>query len=122
MVLKRLKFCSRKITHGQVAQSVEQWTENPRVGSSILSLATTNEEKEKKELLQKAPEAHHTGKLDVADDIYIMILENDKLDFDANHLHGAVLSQNKKYAEAIKFFAVAYENSKPTCELLNNDA
>ena len=78
--------------------------------------------KEKKELLQKALEAHHTGKLDVADDIYIMILENDKLDFDANHLHGAVLSQNKKYAEAIKFFAVAYENSKPTCELLNNYA
>ena len=26
--------------HGQVAQSVEQGTENPRVGSSILSLAT----------------------------------------------------------------------------------
>ena len=26
---------------GQVAQSVEQWTENPRVGSSILPLATT---------------------------------------------------------------------------------
>ena len=25
---------------GQVAQLVEQWTENPRVGSSILSLAT----------------------------------------------------------------------------------
>ena len=76
----------------------------------------------KKELLQKALDAHHSGKLDVADEIYIMILENDKLDFDANHLHGAVLSQNKKYAEAIKFFAVAYENSKPTCELLNNYA
>ena len=28
------------IPHGQVAQSVEQGTENPRVGSSILSLAT----------------------------------------------------------------------------------
>ena len=27
-------------TLGQVAQSVEQWTENPRVGSSILPLAT----------------------------------------------------------------------------------
>ena len=26
--------------YGQVAQLVEQWTENPRVGSSILSLAT----------------------------------------------------------------------------------
>ena len=77
---------------------------------------------EKKELLQKALDAHHSGKLDVADEIYIMILECDKLDFDANHLHGAVLSQNKKYAEAIKFFAVAYEHSKPTCELLNNYA
>ena len=27
---------------GQVAQLVEQWTENPRVGSSILPLATTS--------------------------------------------------------------------------------
>jgi hypothetical protein len=26
---------------GQIAQSVEQWTENPRVGSSNLPLATT---------------------------------------------------------------------------------
>ena len=26
--------------YGQIAQSVEQWTENPRVDSSILSLAT----------------------------------------------------------------------------------
>ncbi len=60
---------------------------------------------EKKELLQKALDAHHSGKLDVADEIYIMILENDKLDFDANHLHGAVLSQkNKKYAESNKIF------------------
>ena len=29
-------------THGQVAQLVEQSTENPRVGSSILSLATSS--------------------------------------------------------------------------------
>ena len=28
------------VTYGQIAQSVEQGTENPRVGSSILSLAT----------------------------------------------------------------------------------
>ncbi len=35
-------FLSPVLIHyfGQVAQSVEQWTENPRVGSSILSLAT----------------------------------------------------------------------------------
>ena len=30
----------RAVPDGQVAQSVEQGTENPRVGSSILSLAT----------------------------------------------------------------------------------
>ncbi len=30
-----------KYPRGQIAQSVEQWTENPRVGSSILPLATT---------------------------------------------------------------------------------
>ena len=77
---------------------------------------------EKKELLQKALHAHHSGNLDVADEIYMMIIEDDELDFDANHLHGAVLSQNKKYAEAIKYFSVAYENSKPSCELLNNYA
>jgi hypothetical protein len=27
--------------HGEIAQLVEQWTENPRVTSSILVLATT---------------------------------------------------------------------------------
>ena len=31
---------SRHRTHAQIAQSVEQGIENPRVGSSILSLAT----------------------------------------------------------------------------------
>ena len=33
-------FIDHRYTCGQVAQSVEQGTENPRVGSSILSLAT----------------------------------------------------------------------------------
>ena len=36
-------FVPGEIELGQVAQSVEQWTENPRVGSSILSLATRYE-------------------------------------------------------------------------------
>jgi hypothetical protein len=31
---------ARKYSEGQVAQSVEQWTENPRVGGSIPPLAT----------------------------------------------------------------------------------
>jgi hypothetical protein len=33
------RFC-REVLYGQVAQSVEQRIENPRVGSSILPLAT----------------------------------------------------------------------------------
>jgi hypothetical protein len=32
---------SLKYKNGQVAQLVEQWTENPRVGGSIPSLTTT---------------------------------------------------------------------------------
>lgn len=35
----RLKLGFRVFESGQIAQSVEQGTENPRVGSSILSLA-----------------------------------------------------------------------------------
>ena len=38
-----LKISSSDLLRGQVAQSVEQWTENPRVGSSILPLATTHQ-------------------------------------------------------------------------------
>jgi hypothetical protein len=39
-----LKFGThvRRIQRAEVAQSVEQRTENPRVGSSILSLGTMN--------------------------------------------------------------------------------
>lgn len=36
----RVYLGTKDTTHGEVAQSVEQWTENPRVLSSILSLAT----------------------------------------------------------------------------------
>ena len=50
------------------------------------------------------------------------ILEIDKNDFDANHLHATVLSQKERYSESIKFFATAYDSSNPTCELLNNYA
>tara|TARA_Y100000022_G_scaffold195934_1_gene202230 strand:- start:5383 stop:6912 length:1530 start_codon:yes stop_codon:yes gene_type:complete len=77
---------------------------------------------DKKKLLQKALEYHHSGKLNLADDIYQKILSVDQNDFDANHLHATILSQNQKYSEAIKFFSTAYENQNPTCELLNNYA
>tara|TARA_Y100001958_G_scaffold102574_1_gene71341 strand:- start:2999 stop:4528 length:1530 start_codon:yes stop_codon:yes gene_type:complete len=77
---------------------------------------------EKKKLLQKALDYHHNGRLNLADDIYKEILSVDQSDFDANHLHATILSQNHEYAKAIKFFAQAYEHQTPTCELLNNYA
>ena len=76
----------------------------------------------KKQLLKKALQYHHIGDLSSADDIYLEILKNDKNDFDANHLHATILSQNKKYAESINFFSIAYEHQTLTCELLNNYA
>ena len=79
-------------------------------------------QEKKKQLLKKALEYHHSGDLNSADDIYLEILKNDKNDFDANHLHATILSQNKKYAQSINFFSIAYERQTPTCELLNNYA
>ena len=38
---KRRAFLYKVFRHAEVAQLVEQGTENPRVGSSILSLGTT---------------------------------------------------------------------------------
>ena len=76
----------------------------------------------KKELLKKALGQHHAGNLDSADKIYLKILESDPQDFDANHLHGTVLSQKRQFAQAINFFSIAYESSVVTCELLNNYA
>tara|TARA_Y100000996_G_scaffold409661_1_gene390694 strand:+ start:593 stop:2149 length:1557 start_codon:yes stop_codon:yes gene_type:complete len=53
------------------------------------------------QLLHNALSLHHQGDLDNADKIYIQILEMDKDNFMANHLHGCVLSQNKNYEDAI---------------------
>ncbi len=76
----------------------------------------------KKELLKLALNEHRAGNLDSADRIYLDILKKDSVDFDANHLHGLVLSQQGKFAESITFFAVAYQAPLVTCELLNNYA
>ena len=40
------RFNTPAQTHGQIAQSVEQWTENPRVPSSNLGLATPHSHKQ----------------------------------------------------------------------------
>ena len=60
-------------------------------------------------LLNTALQLHHNGKLNEADEIYQLILKSDKNNFDANHLHGLVLSQNKKYEDSLIFFKKALE-------------
>ncbi|MBS83457.1 MAG: hypothetical protein CMD65_04900 [Gammaproteobacteria bacterium] len=58
-------------------------------------------------LLNTALQLHHRGKLDEADKIYQLILKSDQNNFDANHLHGLILSQNKKYKDSLKYFEKA---------------
>lgn len=47
---KAKKVLILKFFFGQVAQMVEQWTENPRVGGSIPSLTT---ERQRKSMMRK---------------------------------------------------------------------
>lgn len=42
MLTTWMKYSLIAAFHGQVAQLVEQWIENPRVGGSIPPLATTH--------------------------------------------------------------------------------
>jgi tetratricopeptide (TPR) repeat protein len=80
-----------------------------------------NNESIKNQLL-KALKAHQMGNIDAADQVYIEILKIDESNFDANHLHGLVLSQKRKYSESIEYYEKAYSVSKENVELLNNYA
>ncbi len=73
-------------------------------------------------MLAKALEMHRLGQLSEADKIYLEILKHDSDNYDANHLHGLILSQNKEYAKAVTYFSNAHNSGHPTCELLNNHA
>ena len=123
MVLMHLRGLSQKKNNieAQVAQSVEQRTENPRVGSSILSLGikymnqiTTHE------LLNRALALHHQRKFKEADAIYLMVIENDDNNFQANHLHGCILSQELKHDQAIPYFLKAINVNPNNYEVNNN--
>tara|TARA_Y200000002_G_scaffold353892_1_gene333727 strand:- start:628 stop:2160 length:1533 start_codon:yes stop_codon:yes gene_type:complete len=80
-----------------------------------------NNESIKNQLL-RALKIHQTGNIDAADQVYIEILQIDDSNFDANHLHGLVLSQKGKYSESLKYYEKAYSVSKENVELLNNYA
>ena len=76
----------------------------------------------KKNQLLRALKMHQMGNIDAADEIYTEVLQNDELNFDANHLHGLVLSQKKEYSSSIKYYEKAYLINKKNIELLNNYA
>ena len=75
-----------------------------------------------KNQLLRALKMHQKGNIDAADQIYVEVLQNDESNFDANHLHGLVLSQKKKYFESIKYYEKSYSINKKNIELLNNYA
>ena len=115
-------LCQKKNNiEAQVAQSVEQRTENPRVGSSILSLGIKymNQVNTNK-LLNKALALHHQRKFEEADTIYLMVIENDNNNFQANHLHGCILSQKLKHDQAIPYFLKAISTNPNNYEVNNN--
>jgi tetratricopeptide (TPR) repeat protein len=72
------------------------------------------------ELLNKALALHHQGKLDDADTIYQMIIDNDNNNFQANHLHGCILSQKLQFNKAITFLEKAITIEPNNYEANNN--
>ena len=61
------------------------------------------------ELLNKALALHHQGKLDDADKIYQLVINSDENNFQANHLHGCILSQQLHFDEAINLYPDSFE-------------
>ena len=76
--------------------------------------------KDKNIILNEALKYHHEGKLAEADNLYLKVLSLDKNDFNANHLHGCILSQRNDYEDAIKFITRAVEIIPSNYEANNN--
>jgi len=72
------------------------------------------------QLLNKALTLHHQGKLDDADIIYLEIIKCDKDNFQANHLHGCILSQKTQFSDAIIFLEKAINIDPDNYEANNN--
>ena len=72
------------------------------------------------QLLDEALTLHHEGKLERADSIYKKILKTDEKNFQANHLHGCVLSQNSNFDEAIIFLIKSVKINPDNYEANNN--
>jgi len=70
--------------------------------------------------IKDALEYHHNGEFKKADLIYLEVLSNNPENFEANHLHGCILSKNKKYDDALIYFKKAHKIDSENYELNNN--
>ena len=77
-------------------------------------------DQDKKILLNQALNFHHSGDLDKANTLYLKVLSIDPEDFNANHLHGCILSQKKKYKDAVRFLTKSVELNSNDYEAINN--
>ena len=77
-------------------------------------------DQDKKILLNQALNFHHSGDLDKANTLYLKVLSIDPEDFNANHLHGCILSQKKKYKDAIRYLTKSVELKNNNYEANNN--
>ena len=75
---------------------------------------------DKNKILNEALSHHHKGELDKANLLYLQVLSIDPDDFNANHLHGCILSQRGQYKEAIKFLSKSVESNSNNYEANNN--
>ena len=78
------------------------------------------EQQEKNKILNEALSHHHKGDFDKANSLYLQILSIDPDDFNANHLHGCILSQKGKYKDAILFLSKSVELKSDNYEANNN--
>ena len=75
---------------------------------------------DKNQVLNTALKFHHSGDLDKADELYLKVIKHDKNDFNANHLHGCILSAKNRHHDAITFLLIALK-IKPTNYEVNNN-
>ena len=75
---------------------------------------------DKNQVLNSALKFHHSGDLDKADELYLKVIKHDKNDFNANHLHGCILSAKNRHHDAITFLLIALK-IKPTNYEVNNN-
>lgn len=68
-------------------------------------------------LLRQAVEHHRSGRLDLADDIYAFICNNDRRNIQAHYLRGLVAQEKGSYDRAIALFGTAIANGARNADI-----